>query len=100
MGLRFAHGGTLPPSTIPDNFSQLPVSLVRELLQGHTSVLMENAERDRLIRQEIGERLCPKCNRALSPTTPRDPRKIFSGASTRLVGQCLQCRYREDVADP
>lgn len=90
----------MPPSTIPDSFSQLPVSLVRELLEGHTSILMENAERDRATRQAIAERACPRCQQALSPTTSRDPSQIFVGVSVRLIGQCTRCNYREEVTAP
>ena len=84
-------------SKIPSGYFQLPENLVRELLRGHTSVLMENAERDQHIRAQISEKTCPQCNGNLTPSTSTDPSKIFFGANIRFVGQCARCNYRETV---
>jgi hypothetical protein len=87
-------------NSIPANFTHLPANVVLNLIKGHTSVLMDEAEKNQAVREDIAARVCPSCGKSLTPTTPLDPLKIFKGTGVQLIGQCVPCRYREDVNVP
>lgn len=86
--------------SIPPSFTHLPRNVVLNLLQGHSSILMDEAGKSQELREDISARVCPRCGKALTPTTPLDPMKIFKGTGIQLIGQCVPCRYREDVPTP
>ena len=83
---------------IPKSFINLPEGAAWRLIQGRESILMAESKKAEEIREDIGTRSCPKCHKSLTPTTSRDPLKIFKGPSVQLIGQCVPCGYREDGA--
>ncbi len=74
------------------DFTTLPAELIREILEGHDSVLGGLSAANEAAKAEIAQTLCPTCSVPLRPRPHPKPEVLFGTGKITYQACCPSCQ--------